>query len=245
MSNSAVGAKQRVEKDHGQPALKLMRLLAHQISQPITVLLGEVELARQCARGEEELKDTLERCFHHLESAARLVSDLRMAGEMSQATTRLVSLTEMMEGVVEAQESEADLKDVRIDWKTTLDAVVETDPDILQRVLSIAMRRAIRATPHGSVLKARLEERIEGAEILLTYNEAKADGLKQHNDSGLAFLAPPADGAEWALAENMTLLLGGSLRYWRNSGSRASVSLVLDRALFQRSNCGILRAATI
>lgn len=245
MSNSAVGAKQRIKTDPAQPALRLMGLLAHQISQPVTVLLGEVELARQCGRGEEELKDTLERCFHHLERAARLVSDLRMVGEMSQATARWVSLVEMMDGVVEAQEAEADLKGVKIDWKTALDMAVETDPDVLQRALSIMLRRAVRATSAGGAVKTRVEEHMGDAEIRFTYSEAKADGSKRRNHSGLALNAPAADVTEWALAENMTQLLGGSLRHWQSSGgSQAGISLVLGRALFQGANSQILRPAT-
>lgn len=233
MSKSAVGAKQSTQTGvHNQPALKLMGLLAHQISQPVTVLLGEVELARQSAQGEAELRGAMERCFLHLERAARLVSDLRTVGEMSRATARLISLPEMIEQVIQAQKAGADSRGVQVDWKPPVHAFVDTDPEVLQRAISIALSRAIRGSFAGGVVKARLEESQGKAEIRFAYIQPRVAGSVQPHDSEAVTPAsvPVVNDADWALAEGMMQLLGGSIKHFQSAESCTCISLVLTRA---------------
>lgn len=62
-----------------EPAREIVRSLVHQMSQPLTVLLGEVELALRCGRDEDELRSALERCSASLDVLAKAVKDCRVA----------------------------------------------------------------------------------------------------------------------------------------------------------------------
>lgn len=70
------------------PAKEMIRSLVHQMSQPLTVLLGEVELALRCGRSEEELRSSLERCSASLDLLAKAVTDCRAAIDQWPEETR-------------------------------------------------------------------------------------------------------------------------------------------------------------
>ncbi|MGH9353327.1 MAG: histidine kinase dimerization/phospho-acceptor domain-containing protein [Terriglobia bacterium] len=211
-----------------QPALKLLGLLAHQMSQPLTVLLGEVELALRFQHSEVELKGTLERCFRDLERAGRLVSDFRILGEMSNATISLVPLAELIGGIVEAHRSEAAVKGLKIDWRASENASIETDPEVLRRVLSMVLGKAVRASPPGGTLEAGLDQRLGNAQFKLSYTEAgrSSDGSERRARPAPSRV-PVADDAEWALAESMIQLLGGAIEVYRGAGSQVRLSMAL------------------
>ncbi|HEV2499793.1 MAG TPA: hypothetical protein VGY31_09470 [Terriglobia bacterium] len=235
MSHLTTGVKERLETtSEGQPALKLIGLLAHQMSQPLTVLLGEVELALRFQHSEAELKGTFERCFRDLERMARLLSDFRIVGGMSKATISHVPVAEMMDGIIVAHRSEIELKGLSLDYKASPDASVETDPEILQRVFSIVFGRAVRISPPSGSVQVRLDKCREEVQFRLSYTEATSNGSKQRFGPALqdTFSArvPLADNAEWALAEGMIQLLGGgALKVYRSAGPRIHLSLTLGR----------------
>lgn len=234
MSHSTTGVKERLdETSEGQPALKLMGLLAHQMSQPLTVLLGEVELALQFQHSEAELKGTLKRCFRDLERMARLVSDFRIVGGMSEATISRVPLAGIVDSIIAAHRSETELKRLILDYKASSDANVETDPEVLQRVLSTVFSRAVRISPPGGSVQVRLDKCRGEVQFRLSYTEATGDGSKRRFNpvpqDTFPARVPPADDAEWALVEGMIQLLGGTLKVYRSGGPRIHLSLTLGR----------------
>ncbi|MGH9344540.1 MAG: hypothetical protein ACRD19_12375 [Terriglobia bacterium] len=217
--------------------MRLLGLLAHQISQPLTVLLGEVELALRFQHSEAELMGTLERCFRDLEKTARLVSNFRVLGAMSKATISLAPLAELMGGVVEEQSSEAALKGMKIDWTASQDASVETDAEVLRRVLSTVLGKAVRTGLPGGAVKARLDKCQGNVQFRLSYTEAGRGGSKrrprQDIEGAFPLRVPVADDAEWDLVEGVIQLLGGSLEVYREPGSqiRLLITLGLSREI--------------
>ncbi|HEV2418339.1 MAG TPA: HAMP domain-containing sensor histidine kinase [Terriglobia bacterium] len=231
-------------KAEGQPALKLIGLLAHQMSQPLTVLLGEVELALRFQHSEAELKGTFERCFRDLERMARLVSDFRTVGAMSEATISRVPVAEMMDGVIAAHLSEAELKGLSLDYKASPGASVETDPEVLQRVFSTVLGSAVRMSPPGGSVQVRLDKCRGEVQFRLSYMEATSNGSKQRFGPALqdTFRVPLADDVEWALVEGMIQLLGGVLKVYRSAGPRIHLSLTLGQEPV--SNLKVSKAST-
>lgn len=247
MKNSVGEVRQLQETTFDrQPALKLLGLLAHQISQPLTVLLGEVELALRFQHSEAELKGTLNRCFRDLENAGRLVSDFRVLGEMSKATISFVPLVELISSVVKSQSSEAGLKDLQIDWNASEDANVETDAQVLQRALSIVLGKAVRTSPTGGTVAARLDKSHGNALFKLSYSETgrsseaweKRDGTAPE---GLFPTQSSAGDVEWALAAGMIQLLGGSLEVYRVGGTGSQIRLLMTLALSQEISSAAAR----
>ncbi|MGH9377768.1 MAG: sensor histidine kinase [Terriglobia bacterium] len=238
MKNSVGEARQLGETafDH-QPGLRLLGLLAHQISQPLTVLLGEVELALRFQHSEAELKGTLDRCFRNLGNMGRLVGDFRILGEMSKATIVFVPLAKLVGGVVEAQRSEAGLKDLRIDWNALEDANVETDAEVLQRAFSIVLGKAVRTSPTGGAVEVRLDRRRGNAQFKLSYSEAGcgSEVSKSRDGTALENLFPgraaAAGDTEWSLAGGMIQLLGGSLEVYRVTGPGSQIRLAMTLAV--------------
>jgi signal transduction histidine kinase len=214
----------RPEVDPGnsrQPALTLLRLLIHEISQPITALLGEVEFALRTPRGEKELQATFERCLRRLESVRRLVSDFRVAGEMNEAAIATVPLVGLINGVLETARPAAEVRHCTIRWHAPAEVDVASDPEVLEACLTKVLAKIIDACPTGKTIDVKL---LSGTEVMLL--EVSYPGPESEGAHSSATLETDSG---WMLSAQMIQLLGGSLniRQDLSSGFQVCVNIRL------------------
>jgi signal transduction histidine kinase len=209
-----------------QPALMLLRLLIHEISQPITTLIGEAELALAVPHGEKELKATFERCLRSLESVRRLVTDFRLAGEMNEAAIVNLPLVGLINRVVETERRRAELRECRIEWHAPREVYITSDPEVLACCLRKVLAKIIDACPPGKTIDIELARGTDVTLLEVSYPVPEPDGA--------ASLATPQVDSEWMLAAHMIELLGGCLNVRRDKHSGLRISV--DVTLFQRSS---------
>jgi signal transduction histidine kinase len=208
-----------------QAALLLLRLLIHEISQPITTLIGEIELALLIPRGEKELKATFERCLRSLESVRSLVTDFRLAGEMNETAIVKLPLVGLINRVVETERRAAQLRGCRINWHAPTEAYITSDPEVLAACLTKVLAKIVNACPTGKAIDVKLARGTDVTMLEFSYPMPERDGA--HSP------ATVEKDSDWMLAARMIQLLGGSLRVRHDeySGSETCV----DITLFHRS----------
>ncbi len=207
-----------------QNILKLLALLAHQISQPLTVLIGEIELALRLPNGEEELRAALERCFWNAEFTSSLVGDFRTLTEMGPTLTCAAPLVEIVTRAVESNAQSADSASCNLKWRLSEELYLETDSEVLQRAISRMLAAAIDDCLPGGTLEIKLRAEGETAQLTLSYparQPAAADGQP---------LVPPVNPANLfprlletspslAISAAMIQALGGTLTVRRPTRS--------------------------
>lgn len=190
-----------------QPGQKLLALLIHQVSQPLTVLLGETELALQPPSSEAHLKAALEKCFRGLERLSSLIGNFRVLGEAGNATVSRVPLVRLVEQAVEIHTPGTEL----VSWSAPRnirdgnELYVRADPEVVQRALSIVFGNALASLPPERKIKIDLSSCHDGAVLTVLY---PANGQAVHHGP---FCVRPDGDSDWILAKEMIELLGGTL----------------------------------
>jgi hypothetical protein len=205
-----------------RPALTLLGLLVHEISQPVTTLLGEVELALRAPRGEQEMGAALERCFQSLERVSKLIADFRAVGEMNTGVCSPSPLVKLISGVVETAKPAAELWGCQLKWSAPAEIYIKTDPEVLRAGLLKILAKTFGGCPIGKTIDLELMGGPRAAVLRLSY--PRPERGKAASRTGLE--ADP----EWILAAGMIQLLGGSLKVGSNGdlGSRTSIDIMLS-----------------
>ncbi|HTV56186.1 MAG TPA: hypothetical protein VMI06_14885 [Terriglobia bacterium] len=209
-----------------QAALMLLRLLIHEISQPVTTLIGEAELALAVPHGEKELEATFERCLRSLESVRTLLSDFRLVGEMSESAIVNVPLVGLINRVVETGRRRAELRECRVKWHAPGEVYIKSDPEVLACSLRKVLAKVIDASPPGKTIDIDL---VRGTDVTLLEVSYPVP-----EPAGAASSATPQIDSEWMLAARMIELLGGFLNVRRDTHS--GLRICVDITLFHRSS---------
>jgi two-component system heavy metal sensor histidine kinase CusS len=173
-----------------------LRQVAHQIRTPLTLVLGESELALERERDPVELKDALRRVQRAALQIRRRVSDLFLlaqaeAGEYPALNER-VELDQVVLEVVDLYRARADALGQSLDLGTIDEADVRGDPQLLHEAVAEMVENACR---HGSrEAPVRITLLRDGSEIRLQVENAgppiqvdtaAATDTSPHNPRGL------------------------------------------------------------
>ncbi|MGH9446365.1 MAG: hypothetical protein ACRD3O_11660, partial [Terriglobia bacterium] len=204
--------------------LKLFALLVHQISQPLTVLVGEIEMALRLPECGKPLRAALERCSSNLELTTRLVGDFRTLSEMGPAVIRTTPLAALITQVVEATAGSAEAAGHQLKWRPRKEFYLRTDSEILQKALSKLIAEAAGDCLPGGTLEISLANATDAARLTFSYPEresaaAKAKRPAPRIQGPSMFSRLPETSPDVALSKTMIEALGGSLEVLRPSGS--------------------------
>ncbi|MGH9326163.1 MAG: sensor histidine kinase [Terriglobia bacterium] len=190
-----------------QPGQKLLALLIHQVSQPLTVLLGEAELALQSYSGEAGLRAALEKCFRGLERLSNMVGNFRVLEEAERPAISTVPLLGLVEQAVEFHVERAE----SVRWSIPRNIrngnvlYVRTDREVVERALSILFSNARASFVPEGKLEIELSSPHNRAVLTVLYPANGEAGHLGH------FSTRPDSGADWIPAKEMVRLLGGTL----------------------------------
>lgn len=233
---------QRPARNRQLPALKLLRLLVHEASQPLTLLLGETELALRTEIGEAELKAAVKRCSHELEHLGRLMEDIRVLGEMSDATFSNTPLVELLEEVLDTYRAAADRKGCVMARRFSTAARIRTDPELMRRALAAVVERAITSCAAGNAVEACLERSRET--VALSFSYAEEDYRQERfEQAGVTNRSACSEHPrpDWMIAESIVQVLGGELHVHRSDPPAARVRILIALPLGAKSPLGQLK----
>ncbi len=223
---------QRAEESRNW-CLKLLSSLVHEMSQPLTVLAGEIQLALLDHHPETEYRELLHRCAAQ---TARLSELFVLSREFCEAEkppelTEGTSVKEALRESVELLQPVAESKGVRFSLEAPADRQVTFAAERLRKLLLQPLKSAVDRSPRGSQVCVVL---------LLTPDDAICRvtdvGSMPGAEEVARLLDPLTKGAgrlplldsrlEWCLAKRIAEACGGSFKVEGNA-EHCSVSIAL------------------
>jgi PAS domain S-box-containing protein len=153
----------RREAEHANRAKdEFLATLSHELRTPLTPMLGWIRMLRARHVREEDYDSALEKIERAIESEIKLVGDLldvsRIITDKMTLNLRTLDMRAIVKTAVEMARSSAEAKKIDLVIETgEEEAPVSGDPDRLQQVVSNVISNAIKFTPPGGRVKARVE----------------------------------------------------------------------------------------
>ena len=135
---------------------------SHELRTPVSVILSECEYMLECAKNEDELKESAQSIKNQAEKMSKLISELLTMSRMDRNTVALnfedVDLTELTEFVCDEQEQ---IRGDGVTLKREIDADVSAKCDrfLIVRLLVNIISNAYQYTPEGGEITVSLTQR--------------------------------------------------------------------------------------
>jgi len=166
----------RREAEHANHAKdEFLALLSHELRTPLTPMLGWIRILRRRQVRPEDHDSALEKIERSVESEIKLVSDLLdvsriITGKMT-LNLQTLDFSGIVSAAVEVARSSAEAKEIDLVVETgKREAFVSGDPDRLQQVVLNLVSNAIKFTPSGGRVEARLGR--DGAQLELIVKDS-------------------------------------------------------------------------
>jgi PAS domain S-box-containing protein len=163
----------RREAEHANRAKdEFLALLSHELRTPLTPMLGWIRMLRRRRVRPEDYDSALEKIERSVESEIKLVSDLLdvsriIIGKMT-LNLQPLDFSGIVKAAVEMARSSAEVKGIDLAFEPGKDeALVAGDPDRLQQVVLNLFSNAIKFTPPGGRVEARLERADAHLELIV------------------------------------------------------------------------------
>jgi heavy metal sensor kinase len=140
---------------------------SHELRSPLTVLKGEISVTLSRARSAEEYREALAQLELSVDEMSVIVEDLltltRASAREASARNEIVDMGALVALVLERLGSIAEAKRIRLIGPTTAaPSLTRGDRVRLQRVITNLIDNALRYTPEGGAIEARVTvERVE------------------------------------------------------------------------------------
>lgn len=213
---------------------RVLSVFIHDISQPLTVLAGEIQLALLDSHSAAEYRQALEACQAQAQRLSTLVERVRELAhaELPATTTHRVDLVEVARDVIELLQPWAHAKGVVIALEAEASCQVLAASENLRQVVSHAIRMAVDRSPDSGMVRVMISASPQcGAcqvvdespvpppeELAELLDPLGQDPARSHRlvDSRL----------EWCLARRMTQAWGGRFEV-KGASHRCSVGFTV------------------
>jgi signal transduction histidine kinase len=139
--------------------------VSHELRSPLARLHFSIKLARTAPDRDAAL-DRVKRDVDRLTTlVSSLVEIARAEGSASRPMQNEVHIGHLVEQTVEDCAVEVEARGGRIDFQDTTDATACGDPELLRRAIENVIRNAIRYSPQGAVIDAKIEAHDQTLEI--------------------------------------------------------------------------------
>lgn len=159
---------------------------SHELRSPLTVLKGEISVALSRARSAEEYRDALAELELSVDEMSVVVEDLltltRASAREASARHEIVDVSALVSVVVERLGGIAEAKRIQliVPPSTGGPALVRGDRVRLQRVITNLVDNALRYTPEGGLIEARVS--LARAEVRVDVQDSGIGIAPEHID---------------------------------------------------------------
>lgn len=185
---------------------------SHELRTPLTVMKGELEVSLRKPRGVEEYQEALRAQLETLNQLTGVVGQLLMLArsETGEGAVdwRPVELKELVERVSHLYRTLAESKKIRLELTGENPVWLRGETLLLERLVSNLLENAVRHTPAGGVVVARIHE-MEN-QICLTVQDT-GPGIPQEE---LPKIFDRFFRRDWALENSSSTGLGLGLCRW-------------------------------
>ncbi len=148
----------------------LAQTLVHDLKNPLTTILGNLELLRRGA--EEKVRDRIDRSLRSASRMLKMVMNLldveRLEEGRLRPKTETVNAVDIAVAAVEEAEVAAEQRSVALQLEVADPAWVQADSDLLRRVVDNLIANAITHSPSDSVVEVVVCNRPEGVELAVS-----------------------------------------------------------------------------
>lgn len=134
---------------------QLLSDVSHELRSPLARLQVALGLARQRSNGQAEKE--LDRIELEIERLNELVSHLlefsRLQAGVDAAHIEQVDIRELLEGLIEDAQFEAESKDCKVRLRTSFPAIVKANATLLYSAIENVVRNAIKYTKRGTAVE--------------------------------------------------------------------------------------------
>jgi signal transduction histidine kinase len=137
----------------------LTHMIIHDLNNPLTVILGNLELIKFDNENLSETQlDMMERCLNYSVDIRQLIQSIldvyRMEEGKLQPVKELTNVTEMLTDLTEQFIARAKMDQVSLKFSNSGEVPsVRIDPSLIKRVLANLLSNAIRHSPEGEEIK--------------------------------------------------------------------------------------------
>jgi len=137
----------------------LTHMIIHDLNNPLTVILGNLELIKFDNENLSETQlDMMERCLNYSIDIRQLIQSIldvyRMEEGKLQPVKELTNVTEMLTDLTEQFIARAKMDQVSLKFSNSREVPsVRIDPSLIKRVLANLLSNAIRHSPEGEEIK--------------------------------------------------------------------------------------------
>lgn len=145
---------------------RLLHDVSHEMRSPLARLQAAIGLLRQQPG---RLEDSLARIEREGERMNRLVGELLTLSRLEAGVAmplEAVEMGELLEAVVDDARFEGEARQVSIELLAGPIAVVQANPELLQRAIENVLRNALRYSPAGGVIRVEAQCRADGSYCL-------------------------------------------------------------------------------
>jgi heavy metal sensor kinase len=137
---------------------------SHELRTPLTALKGRLEVTLSRPRTEENYRQTLAELHEEVDRLIRLSSSLLYLTRLDQSKqtleTETLSLSDLLESIVDSMQPMAELKQIELEGKIPTDLEIAGNLDQLTRLFLNLLDNALKYTPEGG--KVTVQATTEG-----------------------------------------------------------------------------------
>ncbi len=145
---------------------------SHELRTPLTALRGELEVSLRRSRSPEEYVRVLESALEEAERLSRMAEDLltltRSEAGVLEPAFRQVELVDRVRQSVDRLSRQAESRGVRILGPDGGSVSAQVDPDLLDRLVWNLVGNAVKYSPEGGTVEARLRAAGETVHLTVT-----------------------------------------------------------------------------
>jgi signal transduction histidine kinase len=240
LGSEAIGFERRLRRaeESRDWCLRLISKLIHEMSQPLTTLAGEMQLALQDdTAAEAQYRAVLETCLPQVERLHHLVRRLREFAQVERSVEpgSGASLLGAISGAIETFRPLAESKRVKITARVESDPVVAISAERLRQVVHHMLSLAVERSPAGAEVRLAVSLRPTTASLAVSDQGAALraedmtlllDPLLPNPNQHVDFVE---NGLEWCLARRTAEVWWGTFNLASETGQGCLATLTLPR----------------
>lgn len=179
------GLIDRLEKSFGH-INEFSSHAAHELKTPLAIIRGEIELALEGEKSNDQYKSVLKDCLEEIDRMIKVIKDLLLLAKLDYKpevfSFEALELSDFLKEIHEQSKILAEQKSINVDLDLpAVQFMMKADKTHLRRLFHNIIHNAIKFTPPGNIIKikARIEDKNCCIDVIDTGEGISEENLKR------------------------------------------------------------------
>lgn len=151
-----------LEKSFGAQR-RIIQDISHELKTPLTIIMGELEVALRKARDPEEYHSILTSCFEESKKIKRIIDDVLILAKLDATALmkedmKPIDLHHLLKDVLEDIKVMAKSKNIQLIFLARAETRMSANETLLKQLFSNLLENAVKFTPAEGKIKIQLDE---------------------------------------------------------------------------------------